>query len=123
MSGVPIRVLIADDNADVRAGLAALIDREAGFELAGTAGDALEAVDLAERHQPDVALLDVRMPAGGGVEAARGIARGSPQTRVVLLSASGVAPGELDVEIAGCIAKGTPIPSIVETLKLAAARS
>ncbi|MGI8616257.1 MAG: EAL domain-containing protein [Actinomycetota bacterium] len=58
------------------------------MDVVGTARDASEAIDLAELHEPDVALLDVRMPGGGGSRAAREIRRRSPETRIVALSAS-----------------------------------
>ena len=82
-----IRVLIADDEAEIRAALADLIAAEDSLELVGAARDAGEAVELAGANRPDVALLDVRMPGGGGLRAARGILRRSPETRVLALSA------------------------------------
>ena len=66
-----IRVLVADDEPAVRAALAELIETEDTLELVGTAKDAQEAIELAIRERPDVALLDVKMPAGGGPRAAR----------------------------------------------------
>ena len=115
-----IRVLLADDNAEVRSALAALIDRDADLELAAVAADAGEAVELAARELPDVALVDVRMPAGGAVAAVHGIASRSPKTSVILLSASGFAPDRLDTKIWGCIAKGRPIIELIDSVKRAA---
>jgi len=116
----PIRVLVADDNPEIRSALAALIDRDAQLELAAVAADASETVELAAREQPDVALVDVRMPAGGGAAAVHGIASRSPKTNVILLSASGVAPDGLETEITGCIAKGAPVRQLVDSVKRAA---
>ena len=82
-----IRVLIADDQAEMRDALAAVVHAQPSFELVGVAADAIEAVDLACRLDPDVALLDVRMPGGGGPHAAREIAKHAPRTRVVAVSA------------------------------------
>jgi EAL domain-containing protein (putative c-di-GMP-specific phosphodiesterase class I)/ActR/RegA family two-component response regulator len=65
-----------------------LVAMDPFIDLVGTARDASEAIDLAELHEPDVALLDVRMPGGGGSRAAREIRRRSPQTRIVALSAT-----------------------------------
>jgi DNA-binding NarL/FixJ family response regulator len=65
------RVLIADDQAAVRAGFAALIDGEEELEVAGEAGDGREAVDLARRVFPHVVLMDIRMPGLDGLEATR----------------------------------------------------
>src|SRR5207253_8020828 len=84
-----VSVLIAEDDGPVRDALAALIRSEPGLKLIGAAKDADEAVRLAAEMRPDVALLDVRMPGGGGVTAARELKRCSPGTRVVALSASG----------------------------------
>jgi EAL domain-containing protein (putative c-di-GMP-specific phosphodiesterase class I)/CheY-like chemotaxis protein len=82
-----VRVLIADDQAGVRDALAALVAGDDALALVATASDASEAVMLAKTHQPDVAIVDVRMPEGGGPEATRGIASASPRTRVLALSA------------------------------------
>jgi EAL domain-containing protein (putative c-di-GMP-specific phosphodiesterase class I)/CheY-like chemotaxis protein len=82
-----IRVLIADDEAEVRAALGELIASEDDLELVGAASDADEAIELAIAKSPDVAVVDVKMPAGGGPRAAREICRISPQTRVLALSA------------------------------------
>jgi len=68
-----IRVLLADDQALVRAGFRALIDAEDDLEVVGEASDGAEAVRLAELHQPDVVLMDIRMPGTDGLEAARRI--------------------------------------------------
>jgi DNA-binding NarL/FixJ family response regulator len=113
-------VLIADDNAAVRDALGALVKSDDEFQLVAVAADATEAIALAVSEQPDIALLDVRMPAGGGVEAARSIAERAPATKVVLLTASGIVPEGLNVEdIAGCVAKGSPPRDIVRAIKRA----
>jgi two-component system response regulator DesR len=119
---IAIRVLIADDNADVRGALAALIRDEPGIELVAAAANAAEAVDLAEREQPDVALIDMRMP-GGGASAASGIGARAPSTRVIALTAFATPPDGLDTDVVGCILKGSPIDYIVDSIKQAAAGS
>jgi len=83
-----IRLMLADDEAPVLAAMSELVSMDPFIDLVGTARDAGEAIDLAIQHEPDVALLDVRMPGGGGSRAAREIRRRSPETRIVALSAS-----------------------------------
>lgn len=82
-----ITVLIADDQAELRAALVDLVAAEERLELVGEAHNADEAISLAGREHPDVALVDVRMPGGGGVRATREIHTASPRTRVIALSA------------------------------------
>jgi EAL domain-containing protein (putative c-di-GMP-specific phosphodiesterase class I) len=82
-----IRVLLADDEPGLRVALSELLSHVEQVELIGTAADAEEAIRIAEAGRPDVALVDVRMPEGGGPHAARGIIRVSPTTRVIALSA------------------------------------
>lgn len=66
-----LRVVIADDNAVIRAGLVSLLSLDDGIRVVGEARDGEQAIRLAEEHQPDVVLLDVQMPGLNGVEAAR----------------------------------------------------
>jgi DNA-binding NarL/FixJ family response regulator len=83
-----IRVLLADDQALVRAGFRALVDSEEDLEVVGEAGDGVEAVELAARLVPDVVLMDIRMPRLDGIEAARRIAADPRlgRVRVVILT-------------------------------------
>ncbi len=80
-----LRVLIADDHLVLLEGLRALL-RARGLRVVGAAADGTEAVRIAARTQPDVAVLDVVMPGLDGVAAAREIARVSPRTGIVLLT-------------------------------------
>lgn len=117
-----IRVLIADDEAEIRAALADLIASEDSLELVGAACDAGEAVELAGANRPDVALLDVRMPGGGGLRAARGILRRSPETRVLALSAyqdRGTVLQMLGAGAIGYLVKGVGAEEIVGAIERA----
>jgi len=76
-----IRVLVADDQAAVRAGFAALIAAEDEMEIAGQAGNGREALELARRTLPDVVLMDIRMPLLDGLEATRLICTDNTLTR------------------------------------------
>jgi EAL domain-containing protein (putative c-di-GMP-specific phosphodiesterase class I)/CheY-like chemotaxis protein len=82
----PIRVVIADDDETILRTLSDLIGTDASLELVGVAHDTTEVVALALAESPDVALVDVRMPGGGGAKAAREIRRRSPATHVVAFS-------------------------------------
>jgi NarL family two-component system response regulator LiaR len=82
----PIRVLLVDDHAVVRKGLRALLDREAGIEVAGEAEDGEQALRAVDRLRPDVILMDLEMPGIGGVEATRQITQQRPDTKVVVLT-------------------------------------
>lgn len=70
----PIRLVLADDNAVIRSGLASLLGLEDDLEVVAEAGNGREAVGLVRRHRPDVVLLDVRMPLMDGLEAAAQLA-------------------------------------------------
>ena len=82
----PIRVMLVDDHEVVRRGLSSLIDAEDGLEVVGEAGDGPEGVELAGILKPDVAVMDVRMPNGGGVEACRELRDHHPEVRVIMLT-------------------------------------
>jgi DNA-binding NarL/FixJ family response regulator len=84
-----VRVLVADDSASFRRTLCAFLDSMPGVSVVGEASDADEAVVVAERTEPDVVLLDLVMPRGGGCEALRRIKGGSSRARVILLSVLG----------------------------------
>ncbi len=86
MPGRRIRVLIADDRLWARAGLRALLATQSEFEVVGEADDGQQALGLVEQHQPDVVVLDARMPVLDGIEATRLIKARWPKTRVVVQS-------------------------------------
>jgi DNA-binding NarL/FixJ family response regulator len=82
----PTRVLVADDHAVVRRGLALLLDREPDFEVVAEAADGAEAVDKALAEPIDLVILDVSMPRMSGLQAARQLARRRPGLRLLMLS-------------------------------------
>lgn len=85
--GEKIRVLLADDHAVVRQGIRRFLEEVDDIEVVAEAGDGREAVRLVEERQPDVAVLDIRMPEVTGVEATRRIRERFPHVRVLILTA------------------------------------
>ena len=81
-----LKVLLADDHEIVRRGAQTLIERRAGWEVCGEAADGRSAVMLAEKLQPDVAVIDVGMPELNGVEATRQIKRVAPECEVLVFT-------------------------------------
>ncbi|HUG31124.1 MAG TPA: response regulator transcription factor [Candidatus Limnocylindria bacterium] len=81
-----LRLLIVDDHEVVRQGLVALLDRREGFQVVAEAGNVAEAIEQARRYEPDIVVMDVRLPDGSGIEACREIRAELPATRVVMLT-------------------------------------
>src|ERR1700694_5772869 len=118
-----VSVLIADDDAAVREALADLLSEESSITLVDVAATADEAIEIAARERPDVALLDVRMPGGGGPRAAREIAMRSPTTRYLAFSAredTASVTEMLDLGASGYLVKGAADREIVEAIHRAA---
>jgi len=82
----PIRVLIADDQAITRSGLQTLLATLPDIEVVGEAVDGAEALNLVDELQPDVVLMDLRMPGMNGIEATRRIHRASPHLAILVLT-------------------------------------
>ncbi len=80
------RLLVVDDHEVVRQGLVAMLQRRPGFQVVAEAATAAEAVEMARRYQPDLVVMDVRLPDGSGIEACREIRAEMPGTRVVILT-------------------------------------
>ena len=80
------KVLIADDNMRTRFGLRVLLNLQPEIEVVGEAADGLEAVDMVRDRQPDVVLMDIRMPLLDGLEATRRVKEHRPEIRIVLTS-------------------------------------
>jgi two-component system, NarL family, response regulator NreC len=83
---VSLRVVLADDHPMLRHGVRALLERH-GIDVVAEASDGRAATDAAQRHRPDVAVLDIMMPLLNGIDAARQIAEACPETQIVLLTA------------------------------------
>src|SRR5436190_12988536 len=82
----PLSLLIVDDHEVVRQGLVALLDRRPGFQVVAEAGTVEESLAAARRFEPDIVVMDVRLPDGSGIEACRDIRAELPATRVVMLT-------------------------------------
>jgi len=81
-----IRILLADDHALVRQGFRMILSAQPDMQIVGEAGNGREAVELAEKLQPDLVVMDVTMPELNGIEATRRIATAAPRARVLALS-------------------------------------
>jgi DNA-binding NarL/FixJ family response regulator len=119
-----VRVLIADDDPMIRMALSEVLAAESDLHVVAVAEDAEEAVRLAVRHGPDVAVLDVRMPGGGGTHAAREIRVQSPSTRLLAFSAyddSAVATELKRLGVREYLIKGVTNAEIVAAVRRAGA--
>jgi DNA-binding NarL/FixJ family response regulator len=118
-----LRLLVADDDPVSRLMLAAILKREPGFDLVGEAEDATSAVELALRRRPDVVLLDVDMPGGGGARAAVQIRETMPEVRIVAISADDSQGSQYDMMRAGAvgfITKGSSDDEILRVIRSSA---
>jgi DNA-binding NarL/FixJ family response regulator len=116
----PIRILIADDQALVRSGLALVIEAEADMEVAGEAADGREAIARCREVQPDIALLDIRMPGLDGLEVARRVIAQHPAVRVVMLTTFDLDSylyEALKIGVSGFLLKDDPPEQIVAAIR------
>ena len=119
-----IRIVLADEHALVRAGLAALLEAEPELQVVAQAGDGEETLRLIETLRPDVAVVEVNMPLLGGVEVARRALDAGLQTAVVLLSVEGgteLVRSAGEAGAAGYSAKAAAASELVEAVRAAAA--
>ena len=115
-----IRVLIADDHPPLREGLVRLLADEDDIEVVAQASDGEEAVELASRLTPDVAIIDVAMPKVNGIEATRTIKSASPETAVLIVSAYGHGPyvmGAIEAGASGYMLKNARVWEMVAAIR------
>ena len=115
-----MRILIADDHHMVRRGVGDLLSKEAGWEICGEATDAAQAIQKASELNPDLVLLDISMPDGSGLEAARRIRQEIPHVRILMMShhdATQFVQSALESGADGCIDKARLALDLVATIK------
>jgi DNA-binding NarL/FixJ family response regulator len=120
----PIRVLLVDDDALMRAGLEAILSSDAGVQVVGEASDGRVAVEQVRRLQPDVVLMDIRMPEVDGIAATREVVAASPDVRVVILTTfedDEYIFGALTAGASGFLLKRTSPEQLLEALRAVAA--
>ena len=120
----PIRVLLVDDDALMRAGLEAILSSDSGVHVVGEASDGRVAVEQVRRLQPDVVLMDIRMPEVDGIAATREVVAVSPDVRVVILTTfedDDYIFGALTAGASGFLLKRTSPEQLLEALRAVAA--
>ncbi len=119
-----VRVLLADDQALVRAGFAKILDAEPGIEVIGEAADGTQAVELARRLHPDIVLMDIRMPSLDGIAATQQIAKQRGAPYVLILTTYGLDDyviGALRAGASGFLVKDAPPEELVHAIRTVAA--
>ncbi|MGH8300252.1 MAG: response regulator, partial [Steroidobacteraceae bacterium] len=96
-----IRVILADDHPVVRDGLAAMVNQQADMEVVAEAGDGDEAIALFDQHQPDVMVLDLRMPKRDGVAVVQHVLEINPKARLLIMTTY-----DGDEDIFQCLSQG-----------------
>lgn len=127
-AGVPLRLLIVDDNDAYRAGMVRAADAHPGIDLVAEADGGAAALDAIVRHRPDVALVDLRMPQVDGVDVCHGVARLEPasECRIAILSAAteaGLHDQALDAGAMAFLTKDLPRRQILDMVLTLASRT
>lgn len=120
----PIRVLIVDDHELIRRGMRMVLDAEDDMKVIGEGASGAEAVHMAGDLRPDVILMDIRMPEMDGIEATRRIVRGTPASRVLVLTTFDLdeyAFGSLRAGASGFLLKNTPPAQLTAAIRAIAA--
>lgn len=126
-AGAPVRVVVVDDQALVRAGFRMILESEPDITVVGEAGDGVEAVDLVARARPDVVLMDIRMPRRDGVAATAEIVGAGtaerPAPKVVILTTFDLDDHVFDAVRAGAsgfLLKDTPAEELLDAVRVVA---
>ena len=118
-----IRVLLADDEALVRGGFHAILQAHPDIDVVAEANDGSQAIALAAEHNPDVVLMDIRMPGVDGIDATRRIAASNPETRVLILTTFALDEyvyAALSAGASGFILKNIPSQHLAEAVRIVA---
>lgn len=117
-----IRILVADDHAFVRMGIAALLSSESDLEIVGNARNGKEAVDAALKLNPDIAIIDLMMPRKDGETATREILAARPQTKIIIITSflsADSAAHALDAGAIGLVSKDADNVALVRAIRRA----
>lgn len=123
--GRPIRILLVEDNSVFREALELLLGLRADIEIVASVGDGAAAVPATLEHNPDVVLMDYRLPGLDGVQATSAVLEACPGVAVVCLTASANArevEALFEAGAAACLTKDQELDEIVDAIKRAAAR-
>jgi DNA-binding NarL/FixJ family response regulator len=123
-AAAPTKILIVDDHAVLRMGLAALFGTVPNFAVVGEAATAAAALVEARRCRPDVVMMDVRLPDGSGVEACRAIREERPETRVIMFTSFADEDSVVEAvmaDAAGYVLKGSEPQRLIEAIEAVAA--
>jgi DNA-binding NarL/FixJ family response regulator len=115
-----IRILLADDHPIVRQGLKTLLEGQSGWEVVGEASDGLEALDKADRLQPDVLVLDVTMPGMNGLETCRLLRQRAPEVEILFVTqhdSPQMMREALDAGARGYVVKSNAARDLLEAVK------
>ena len=115
----PIRVVLADDHAVVREGTRQLLEREDDITVVGEASNGKSAIELVESLQPDVVVMDVRMPDVGGVEATKTIKKRFPKVEILVMSAyddDEFVFALLEAGASGYLLKTAPVKDLIKAI-------
>ena len=118
-----IRIMLVDDQEMVRVGFRMILEAEPEFSVVGEAGDGAEAIELAERANADVVLMDVRMPRLDGIEACRAIRDRHPDTRVMMLTTFDLhdyVHAALRAGASGFMLKDAPAEQLIDAIRIIA---